>query len=157
MYLSNGLLPVYSRYYQDQAGGALQGYEGVRRMRGHGFWSRLLQKAVVPLLKFGGKQLLHAGGDVAKEIEAGTPIKAALKKAAVSRGKATGMAAFSTLKSFGKDEIARRQAGAGRRRVKRVKRRAAKATRRTRARAAPVRRRVHKRKSKKRTKKAIFI
>jgi len=56
------------KYYMNQAGSGLSGFEGVRYQRGRGFFGRLLSGAVYPLLKFLGKNFLSTGVNVASDL-----------------------------------------------------------------------------------------
>ena len=58
----------YIEYYKTQAGTGLTGFQGVRYQRGHGFFGRLLSKAVYPLLRFLGKKAVGVGADLANDI-----------------------------------------------------------------------------------------
>lgn len=58
----------YLDYYKAQAGSGLVGFQGVRYQRGHGFFGRLLTKAIYPLIKFFGKKAVGVGADLATDI-----------------------------------------------------------------------------------------
>ena len=58
----------YIDYYTQQAGTGLAGFQGYRYQRGHGFFGRLISKAVFPLLKFLGKRALSTGADIATDV-----------------------------------------------------------------------------------------
>ena len=58
----------YIDYYTQQAGTGLTGFQGYRYQRGHGFFGRLISKAVFPLLKFLGKRALSTGADIATDV-----------------------------------------------------------------------------------------
>ena len=58
----------YIDYYTQQAGTGLTGFQGYRYQRGHGFFGRLISKAVFPLLKFLGKRALTTGADIATDV-----------------------------------------------------------------------------------------
>ena len=58
----------YLDYYTQQAGTGLTGFQGYRYQRGHGFFGRLISKAVFPLLKFLGKRALSTGADIATDV-----------------------------------------------------------------------------------------
>jgi hypothetical protein len=55
-------------YYKDQAGSGLVGFHGVKYQRGHGFFGRILSKAVFPLLRFLGAKALSTGAQVANDV-----------------------------------------------------------------------------------------
>ncbi len=58
----------YNDYYQEQAGTGIQGFEGVKLQRGHGFFGRVLNRAIYPLLKFLGKQALNTGVNIGTDV-----------------------------------------------------------------------------------------
>jgi len=58
----------YIIYYKEQAGSGLTGFQGVRYQKGHGFFGRLLNKAIYPLLRFFGKQALNTGVNIASDV-----------------------------------------------------------------------------------------
>ena len=58
----------YVEYYRTQAGTGLVGFQGVRHQRGHGFFGRILSKAVYPLLRFLGKQAVTTGANLASDM-----------------------------------------------------------------------------------------
>ena len=58
----------YIEYYQQQAGTGIAAYGGVRYQRGHGFFGRLLSKAVYPLLRFFGKQAVGTAANIASDV-----------------------------------------------------------------------------------------
>jgi hypothetical protein len=62
--MSNDLV----NYYENQAGSGIPGFHGVKYQRGHGFFGRLLSKAVYPMLRFFGKQALNTGINVASDV-----------------------------------------------------------------------------------------
>lgn len=55
-------------YYKRQAGNGIAGFTGVRYQKGHGFFGRLLSGAVLPFLKFIGKNALSAGANIARDL-----------------------------------------------------------------------------------------
>lgn len=55
-------------YYINQAGTGLAGFQGVRYQRGHGFFGRLLSKAVFPLLRFLGTKAAGIGANIASDV-----------------------------------------------------------------------------------------
>ena len=88
---------LYEDYYVNQVGHGLPvfvgGGGGGRRYRGHGFGSLLagIGRAVVPLLKKGGKALLKEGARtglrVAQDVVSGQRLGSALKQRAGQSGK----------------------------------------------------------------------
>jgi len=52
----------------NQAGNGISGFSGVRYQKGHGFFGRLINNAVLPLIKFLGKNFLNAGAKVANDL-----------------------------------------------------------------------------------------
>src|SRR6266705_851832 len=50
------------------SGTGLVGFQGVRHQRGHGFFGRILSKAVYPLLRFLGKQAVTTGANLASDM-----------------------------------------------------------------------------------------
>ena len=55
-------------YYINQAGTGLAGFQGVRYQRGHGFFGRMLSKAVFPLLRFLGTKAAGVGANIANDV-----------------------------------------------------------------------------------------
>ena len=86
---------LYEDYYVNQVGHGLPVFVGGggRRYRGHGFGSLLagIGRAVVPLLKKGGKALLKEGARtglrVAQDVMSGPRLGSALKQRAGQSGK----------------------------------------------------------------------
>ena len=84
---------VYEDYYCAQAGHGLPVFVGGRNYRGRGLGSLLggLGRAIVPLLKSGGKALLKEGAktgmQVAHDVLSGQTIKGAMKQRAQEAGK----------------------------------------------------------------------
>jgi hypothetical protein len=103
----------YTDYYQEQAGSGLQGFEGVKLQRGHGFFGRVLHRAIIPLLKFLGKQALHTGINIGSDV---IENKQSWRRAAKTRAKETGqnilMAGLKRARKY-------QQTGEGRRRKRR--------------------------------------
>ena len=58
----------YIDYYKQQAGTGIAVYQGSRYQRGHGFFGRLLSKAVYPLLRFFGKQAVGTAANIASDV-----------------------------------------------------------------------------------------
>jgi hypothetical protein len=81
--MTNELIP----YYQSQAGSGISGFQGIKYQRGHGFFGRLLAKAIYPLLRFFGKQALNTGINVATDV---IKDKRNFKQSLKTRGRETG-------------------------------------------------------------------
>ena len=75
----------YINYYVDQAGTGIGGFQGARFQRGQGFFGNVFKSAILPLLKYFGKQALSTGVDVAKDALSGENVLDSLK----TRGKRT--------------------------------------------------------------------
>jgi hypothetical protein len=58
----------FERYYTEQAGNGIAGFSGVKYQKGFGFFGRLLSGAVLPFLKFLGKNALSTGTSIAQDI-----------------------------------------------------------------------------------------
>ena len=77
---------LYEDYYSNQVGHGLPVFIGGRSIRGHGLGSLLagIGRAVVPLLKRGGKALLREGArtglQVAQDVMSGQRVGTALKQ-----------------------------------------------------------------------------
>lgn len=84
----------YIRYYQDQVGSGLVGFEGVKYQKGHGFFGRLISSFAKPLLSYFGKKALSTGRDIASDLLEGKNIKESVK----TRAK-------ETLKKVGEDSL----------------------------------------------------
>lgn len=56
------------RYYLTQAGNGVHGFAGVRYQKGNGFFGRILSTAVIPFIKFLGKNVLKAGSNIASDL-----------------------------------------------------------------------------------------
>ncbi|MDI9313018.1 MAG: hypothetical protein QM535_22600 [Limnohabitans sp.] len=59
---------AFEDYYIKQAGNGLHGFSGVRYQKGYGFFGRLLSNAIIPFLKFFGKNALKAGANIASDL-----------------------------------------------------------------------------------------
>jgi hypothetical protein len=103
----------FNNYYVTQAGNGLQGFEGVRYQRGHGFLGRFLKSAIVPMLKFLGKRALSSGADIASDVLEGKPIKAAAKARGIEAMKGVTSAGIKRAREFV-------QTGKGRKRRRRI-------------------------------------
>ena len=84
---------LYEDYYSNQVGHGLPVFVGGRSIRGHGLGSLLagIGRAVVPLLKRGGKALLKEGArtglQVAQDVVSGRRFDTALKQRSRQAGK----------------------------------------------------------------------
>lgn len=80
----------YEKYYMNQAGHGLQYFQGKRHQRGRGFLN-LISRAVVPLLKSGGKALLkqglNTGMKVIGDVMSGEKLSSSVKKRSQQAGK----------------------------------------------------------------------
>ena len=72
----------YLKYYEEQAGSGLSYFSGAEYQKGRGIGSflfKLFRTALLPALKntgkFLGKQALHTGIDLAKDVLMGAPVK----------------------------------------------------------------------------------
>ena len=75
----------YITYYVNQAGSGIGGFQGARFQRGQGFFGNVFKSAILPLLRYFGKQALTTGVDVAKDALSGENILDSIK----TRGKRT--------------------------------------------------------------------
>jgi len=102
----------YINYYVNQAGSGIGGFQGVRFQGGQGFFGNVFKSAILPLLRYFGKQALTTGVDVAKDALSGENVLDSIK----TRGK-------RTMKNIASDAAARAtryaQTGTGRRGRKR--------------------------------------
>ena len=78
-------LNPYIKYYVNQAGTGIGGFEGARFQKGHGFFGNVFKSAILPLLKYLGPKALSLGADVATDAITGENILSSLK----TRGKST--------------------------------------------------------------------
>lgn len=76
----------YIDYYAKQAGSGLPSFVGVRYQRGSGFWGTLFSRAILPAVKFLGKQALSTGVNVASDMIEGEKFKDSIKKRAKQSG-----------------------------------------------------------------------
>ena len=58
----------YFRAQAIQAGNGITGYQGIRYQKGHGFFGRIMSRAVFPLLRFLGKKALTTGAQIASDV-----------------------------------------------------------------------------------------
>jgi hypothetical protein len=70
----------FDKYYETQAGTGISGFSGVRYQKGNGFFGRFISGAVLPILKYFGKKVLHTGANVATDMLDGGDFKKVLKK-----------------------------------------------------------------------------
>jgi hypothetical protein len=74
-------------YYQQQAGTGIAFHTGVRFQKGHGFFGRLLQKAIYPLMRILGNTALSTGADIAQDVLDKKDFKESLKTRAEEAGR----------------------------------------------------------------------
>ena len=108
----------YVAYYVNQVGSGISHFQGVKYQRGHGFFSNLWQKALLPFLKTAGRETLKTSLGVAEDAIAGKDIKTAAR----NRFSATGRQLGSMALKQGQQLLD--QDGAGRKRKKNKKARA---------------------------------
>jgi hypothetical protein len=76
---------MYANYYLEQAGSGVV-FRGTPNQKGHGLGKIFggLFRAAIPLLKSGakavGKQAIHTGIDIARDVSLGKPVKESLKR-----------------------------------------------------------------------------
>src|ERR1700712_1748936 len=91
----------YLAYYKQQAGTGLTGFQGYRYQRGHGFFGRLISKAVFPLLKFLGQRAVSTGADIATDVLVNKrDFKQAAKERLKNEGKELASAGVQRAKKF---------------------------------------------------------
>ncbi|MDI9312983.1 MAG: hypothetical protein QM535_22420 [Limnohabitans sp.] len=91
---------VFEDYYIKQAGNGLHGFSGVRYQKGYGFFGRLLSNAVIPFLKFFGKNALKAGANVASDLVDGDDFSLkAIKESGKNRIKEQSLKMFDNVKN----------------------------------------------------------
>lgn len=68
-------------YYINQAGNGvpLQAFYGSRSQRGHGFFGRLISRAVLPLLRYLGSKAFETGKNVYEDFKSGVDITESFK------------------------------------------------------------------------------
>lgn len=101
-----------SKYYVQQAGSGLIGFEGVRYQKGHGLWGKLFG-FIRPALRYLGNQALGTGLDIADDVLDGKN----LKESALNRFRNTGRKIASDTVARGRQFA---QTGSGRKRRRRV-------------------------------------
>lgn len=70
----------YTKYYVDQAGSGIAGFEGYRFHKGNGFFGRLLKTFAKPLLGYFGKKALNTGKSIVSDLASGESIKTSGKR-----------------------------------------------------------------------------
>ena len=113
---------IYENEY-DVRGYGLPVYEGLQYQRGHGFFGSLFTNIIKPLGKYLGKHLLSTGVKVGKEVLSGEDLKTSLKK----NFKET----TSNVLDEGYGHL-KKQAGFGKRRMRRRKKKVIKSNRQNR-------------------------
>jgi len=101
----------YIDYYVNQSGSGIRGFSGIRYQRGSGWFSRLFSSAILPALKYLGKQSMKTGLNVAEDVLEGKNFKKAIKARTIETGKETAQKGIQK----GKDYL---QRGRGKRRKK---------------------------------------
>ena len=102
----------YIAYYRNQGGSGLAGFQGVRYQRGSGFFSRFASSALLPLLKFLSKRVLHGGVNLGSDVLAGQNFKDSVKQ----RLRETGKTVATDALNLANETVFRQQTGSGRRR-----------------------------------------
>ena len=108
---------LYEDYYSNQVGHGLPVFVGGPSFRGHGLGSLLagIGRAVVPLLKRGGKALLKEGArtglQVAHDVMSGQRVWAALKQRTSQAGRRLAKRALSSATGGGGGKRIKRQSG----------------------------------------------
>lgn len=97
-----------AEYYVNQAGTGLSGFSGLRYQRGNGWFTNILSRVGLPILKFLGKQALSSGLNIASDALEGK----AIKESALSEIKNTGRNTLGFIKQLAD------QSGSGRKRKK---------------------------------------
>lgn len=70
----------YTRYYTDQAGNGLSGFEGYRFQKGYGFFGRIFKSFAKPLLGYLGKKAMSTGRDIVGDVLSGKNFKESSKR-----------------------------------------------------------------------------
>jgi hypothetical protein len=99
----------YKNYYSNQAGSGIGGFQGVQFQRGAGFFGNVFRNAILPLLKYMGKQVINTGAQVAEDAISGQNVLESMK----ARGK---MSARSIASDAAKRMDKFAQTGTGKRR-----------------------------------------
>jgi hypothetical protein len=102
----------YKSYYSNQAGSGIGGFQGVQFQRGAGFFGNVFKNAILPLLKYMGKQAINTGAQVAEDAISGQNVLESMK----ARGK---MSARSIASDAAKRMDKFAQTGTGRKRKRR--------------------------------------
>ena len=58
----------FDEYYVNQAGNGIAGFSGVRYQKGNVFFGRLFNNAVLPFIKYLGKNVLKTGANIATDL-----------------------------------------------------------------------------------------
>ena len=100
-------------YYLDQAGNGvpLQAFYGMRSQRGHGFFGRLISRAVLPLLRYLGSKALDTGKNIYEDFKSGIDITDSFKN--------RGIDTLQTIVNDGIQNLRQKGSGINTRRVKR--------------------------------------
>lgn len=107
-----------AEYYINQAGSGLSGFSGLRYQRGNGWFSNILSRVGLPVLKFLGKQALNSGLAIASDALEGKRIK----DSAMSELKNTGRNTIGFIRQLADQSGSGRQRKVKRRKSKPIKR-----------------------------------
>lgn len=122
---------LYDDYYSQQVGHGLPVFVGGRSYRGHGLGSLLagIGRAVVPLLKRGGKALLKEGArtglQIVSDVASGQRVGSSLKRRSAEAGKRLLHNAANPKRIKTARKSGRKQTGGGRRKRKKPKKHSA--------------------------------
>ena len=100
-------------YYQQQAGTGIAFHTGVRFQKGHGFFGRLLQKAIYPLMRILGNTALTTGADIAQDVLDQKDFKESLKARASEAGRKLAKRGIDKVREYA-------QEGSGRKKYKKT-------------------------------------
>lgn len=99
----------YTNYYVNQAGSGLTGFSGIRYQHGHGFFGKFFSTALLPVLKYFGKQALGTGVNVAEDLLDGKNFKDSMKTRAIETCKNVTRAAINRGRSYIQKETGKRR------------------------------------------------
>jgi hypothetical protein len=90
----------YINYYLQQSGSGISHFRSVRSQRGEGFFSKILQSAIIPLMRFAGKDLMKATLGVAEDAMGGKDLKQSAKRRFTEAGRELGSEAIKRAKKM---------------------------------------------------------
>ena len=90
----------YITYYSNQAGSGISGFQGVRFQRGAGFFGNVFKSAILPLLKYFGRQALSTGTEIATDALDGENVLESMKKRGKQAAKNIAMDASDRAQRF---------------------------------------------------------